>query len=97
MGAPMLIPSLLMSLCQSDELATPFQLHIAGALHQVPLGHLAPRFWDWDGDGLEDLLLGQFEGGRLAIHRNIGRRGRPRFAPAVWFEAGGGPGTIPAG
>lgn len=81
----------------ATELGEPFRLEIAGQPLSLPLGHAAPLFADWDGDGLTDLLLGRFEGGRLAIHRNLGRAGQPRFGPAVWFEAGGGPGTIPAG
>lgn len=93
----MLLSLLLPILLAEDDLAPPFQLTIEGRVHTAALGHLAPLFWDWDGDGLEDLLLGQFAGGSLAIHRNIGRRGQPRFGPAVWFEAGGGPGSIPAG
>jgi hypothetical protein len=87
----------LLFLAQDPVLAEPFRLEIHGQVHSLPLGHAAPLFADWDGDGLTDLLLGQFSGGRLAIHRNLGRAGQPRFGPAVWFEAGGGPGTIPAG
>lgn len=63
----------------------------------VDLGHAAPRFVDWDGDGLEDLLVGQFGEGRLAIYRNLGSRGEPKFDQPEWFRAGGELGRIPSG
>jgi len=38
-----------------------------------------PFFGDFDGDGLNDLLVGQDEGGRLRIYRNRGTNEQPRF------------------
>lgn len=64
---------------------------------QVELGHAAPLFRDFDGDGLEDLLVGQFGDGLLRIYKNIGRRGAPAFDRFEWFKTQSGPGSIPAG
>lgn len=60
-------------------------------------GHAAPFFGDIDGDGLPDLLVGEFHGGRLRVYRNIGTNGKPRFGAYTYFEAGGTLGTVPVG
>ncbi|MCC6737649.1 MAG: hypothetical protein IT452_01280 [Planctomycetia bacterium] len=52
-------------------------------------GHAAPLVTDWDGDGLPDLLVGQFQGGYLRIYRNGGQKGARVFGAHTWFEAGG--------
>ena len=44
-----------------------------------------------------DLLVGQFDEGRLRIYRNLGTNASPRFEGYQWFEAGGAVGSVPAG
>ena len=39
----------------------------------------APVMTDWDGDGRKDLLIGQFELGRLRFYPNIGENDAPVF------------------
>lgn len=34
---------------------------------------------DWDGDGLEDLLVGQFDDGRIRFYPNLGSTQSPAF------------------
>jgi hypothetical protein len=60
-------------------------------------GHSAPFVADFDGDGIRDLLVGQYEQGRLRIYRNLGTNSQPRFATYTWFEAGGETGRVPEG
>jgi hypothetical protein len=60
-------------------------------------GHSAPFLGDFDGDGIKDLLVGQYHEGRLRIYRNSGTEARPRFESFSWFEAGGDIGRVPAG
>jgi len=52
-------------------------------------GLAAPAFWDWDGDGLKDLLIGEFgsgvEKGRyignfIRVYKNIGTETNPEFS-----------------
>ena len=54
-------------------------------------GLAAPALWDWDGDGLRDLLVGEFEtnsgelfpmaeeGSTIRVYRNIGSDDNPQF------------------
>jgi hypothetical protein len=60
-------------------------------------GHSAPFVGDFDGDGLPDLLVGQFTDGKLRIYRNVGTRQQPRFDGYEWFKAGGDFGRVPTG
>jgi len=39
----------------------------------------APLMTDWNGDGKKDLLVGQFELGRLRFYPNIGENDAPVF------------------
>lgn len=47
-----------------------------------------PFVYDWDGDGLRDLLCGDGNG-TVSFFRNIGSAQSPTFAPAVLLQAGG--------
>lgn len=42
-------------------------------------GYAAPLLVDWDGDGLDDLLCGQFDYGRIRFYANTGTPGSPEF------------------
>ena len=48
----------------------------------------APIVADWDGDGLEDLLVGDSNGGGIRFYRNIGKRSAPRYAAPQWVRRG---------
>jgi hypothetical protein len=60
-------------------------------------GHAAPFVGDFDGDGVMDLLVGQFDGGRLRIYRNKGSNSQPKFDSYTWFEAGDKIASVPVG
>lgn len=86
------------SLVCAGELADPVRVEVAGVPLDVErIGHAAPFFGDFDGDGLPDLLVGQFEDGRLRVFRNLGTRTAPRFEQGEWFRAGGDFGRVPVG
>jgi len=52
---------------------------------------------DLDGDGRPDLLVGQYDGGKLRVYRNTGTAGAPKFDTHTYFVAGGKPGRVPEG
>jgi hypothetical protein len=79
------------------QLEPPFLVQAGDAPIDVAGGHSAPFFHDVDGDGLDDLLVGQFEGGHLRVYRNVGERGAPRFAEHELLQAGGSAASVPYG
>ena len=81
----------------SKELAPPVRLEAAGKPIDTEIGHAAPFVVDWDGDGVKDLLVGQFGGGVLWIYRNEGTNSRPKLAAGVKFKDGSKEGTVPTG
>jgi hypothetical protein len=86
------------AVANAGDLAAPVQVRAGGKPIDVNfVGHSAPFYGDVDGDGLKDLLVGQFDEGRLRFYRNLGSNANPRFEGFRWFEAGGTIGTVPAG
>lgn len=60
-------------------------------------GHAAPLVHDFDGDGLGDLLVGQFGGGTCRVYRNVGTREAPSFEGFELLMAGGAPAKMRPG
>ena len=82
---------------QAGELAPPFLVEAGGSAIDVAGGNSAPFVRDLDGDGLFDLLVGQFEEGRVRAYRNVGARGAPRFERFELLRAGDGELRVPYG
>ena len=74
---------------QQDLFLPPFQLQSGVTPISVDIGHAAPLYVDFDGDGKRDLLVGQFGGGRLRIYKNKGSDTDPVFDGFKYFQAGG--------
>ena len=85
------------SISLSAELAEPIRLEVAGKPIDTEIGHAAPFVCDFDGDGLKDLLVGQFGEGLLRIYRNEGTNSEPKLAAGVKFKEGKEDGRIPSG
>ena len=60
-------------------------------------GDAGPLVADWDGDGVPDLLVGQFGEGKLRIYKNVGTASAPRFDSFTWLKAGDKEARIPSG
>lgn len=85
------------SISLSTELAEPVRLQAAGKPIDTEIGHAAPFVCDFDGDGIKDLLVGQFGEGLLRIYRNEGTNSEPNLAAGIKFKDGKEDGRIPSG
>jgi len=75
----------------------PFRVRDGSKFIDVDSGHAAPLYTDFDGDGVPDLLVGQFGDGKLRIYRNVGTAKEPRFDGFTWFKTGEEDGKVPTG
>ena len=73
----------------AQELGKPVRLEADGKPIDTEIGHATPAYYDWDGDGKRDLLVGQFGGGKMKIFKNVGTNAAPKFAPEEFLTADG--------
>ena len=97
-----LLIALLVATGQGDPVTAPglakgIKLEAGRKPIDVEIGHAAPYFVDFDGDGVKDLLVGQFGSGKLRIYKNIGSNSQPKFDKFTFFQAGGADAIVPAG
>jgi hypothetical protein len=57
--------------------------------------HSSPCVTDWDGDGLKDLILGQFDLGMIRFYPNVGTNEQPLFEGYTLMLADGEPILLP--
>jgi hypothetical protein len=79
------------------ELAPPVLLEAGGKPIDTDVGHAAPFVGDFDGDGVNDLLVGQFGDGILWVYKNVGTNAHPKLAAGVKFKDGKPEGRVPTG
>jgi len=80
-----------------SPLLPPVRIEAADGPINVDVGHSAPFVVDWNRDGLPDLLVGQFGGGKLRIYINTGTATEPKYGKHEVFQAGGADGVVPSG
>lgn len=62
--------------------------------HGAAWGHCGPTLHDLDGDGVDDLVVGDFSG-TFTVYKNVGTRQQPRFARGARLNAGGEQAHVP--
>lgn len=82
---------------QPSPLLPPVRLEAGGVPIDTEIGHAAPFVGDFDEDGVNDLLVGQFGGGVLWICRNEGTNAAPKLAKPVKWKEGKPEGVVPTG
>ena len=93
------LPARSETVANAGDFEAPFQAQSEGKpiFLQDCMGHAAPLVVDWDGDGLQDLLVGQFAAGLTRIYRNAGRKGAPVLGTVDWFMVGTARASVEAG
>ena len=81
----------------SQDLAEPVRILADGKPIDTDVGHAAPFVCDFDEDGIQDLLVGQFGQGCLWIYRNEGTNQVPKLAAGRKFKDGAEDGCVPYG
>ncbi len=49
----------------------------------------SPCVYDWDGDGIKDLIVGQFSSGKVNLYLNSGTNSSPELDASTFLKAGG--------
>ena len=81
------------ALCGAAEFAPPVRLKAGGVTIRVERpGYAAPCLADVDGDGKLDLLVGQFNQGKIQVFKGLGGG---KFARGAWLRAEGEVAEVP--
>ena len=73
------------------------KLEANGDIIDIKIGHLVPCVTDWNSDGSKDLIIGQFEAGKIRLYLNQGSDSAPTFNDSEFLHAGGVEISLPAG
>jgi FG-GAP-like repeat len=75
------------------EFKPPVRLKVGGVAVRVESpGYAAPSWADIDGDGRKDLLVGQFNQGKIRVYKNLGDG---KLAKGEWLKAEGAVAEVP--
>jgi hypothetical protein len=85
-----------LAIAWTPDWAPEYQLPAGGVFIDVGY-YAAPCVADWDGDGLKDLVLGQFTSGNIRFYKNEGTNDNPVFNSYTLIQADGSPITVPSG
>jgi hypothetical protein len=79
--------------CEAVEFESPVRMQGGSEPVRVERpGYACPCWADIDGDGKKDLLVGQFNGGKIRVFKN---RGDNKLEAGEWLHAGGKVAEVP--
>jgi hypothetical protein len=79
--------------CSAADFADPVRLKAGDAAVRVESpGYAFPCWTDIDGDGKKELLVGQFNKGKIKVYKHLGAQ---KFAPGDWLQAEGSVAEVP--
>ena len=79
--------------CSAADFQTPVRVEADGVAVRVESpGYAAPCWTDIDGDGTKDLLVGQFNQGKIRVYKNLGAE---KLAAGDWLQAEGKVAEVP--
>jgi hypothetical protein len=79
--------------CSAAEFEPPVRLKAGGVPIRVESpGYAAPCLVDLTGKGSKDLVVGQFNKGKIKVYKNLGKG---NFAEGVWLQAEGKDAEVP--
>ena len=79
--------------CSAADFEPPVRLKVGDAALRVESpGYAAPCWADLTGDGQKQLLVGQFNGGKIRAFKHLGAE---KFAPGTWLKAEGKVAEVP--
>jgi hypothetical protein len=79
--------------CSAADFESPVRLKAGGAAIRVESpGYAAPCWAALKGDGRPQLLVGQFNQGKIRVFKHLGAE---KFAPGQWLQAGGKAAEVP--
>lgn len=82
-----------LSIAGAAEFESPVRLTAEGAPVRVESpGYAAPCWADINGDGLKDLLVGQFSKGQIKVYKNLGKG---KLAAGEWLKTGDSVAEVP--
>ena len=86
------------ALAQTPEFDIPVALEANGTPINVGTGgNASPFMIDWNGDGKQDLVLGQYLYGKVRYYENIGENFDPVFGDFVYLQADGADISVSSG
>lgn len=86
------------AVCRAADFELPVRLKAGGAAIRVESpGFAAPCWADINGDGKMELLVGQFNDGKIRVfeHLSAGKFAPEGFAPGKWLQAEGEVAEVP--